>query len=58
VSASIKQQTGCVGTGSRIPSDCGGIGRQYNQRDIRTTGQTEAGPALRMLDPSVSFPGQ
>ena len=57
-SASIKPQPGCVDTGSRIPGDCAAVGRAYNQRDIRTTGQTEAGSAIRMLDPSVTLPGR
>jgi hypothetical protein len=57
-SASIKTQPGCVDTGSRIPGDCAAVGRAYNQRDIRTTGQTEAGSAIRMLDPSVTLPGR
>ena len=58
VNASIKEQPGCVETGSRIPGDCGAIGRGYNQRDIRTTGQTDAGSAIRMLDSSVTLPGR
>jgi hypothetical protein len=57
-SASIKTQPGCVDTGSRIPGDCAAVGRAYNQRDIRTTGQTEAGSAIRMLDTSVTLPGR
>jgi hypothetical protein len=57
-SASSKPQPGCVETGSRIPGDCAAVGRAYDQRDIRTTGQTEAGSAIRMLDPSVTLPGR
>ena len=55
---SVKQQPGCLQTGSRVPNDCAGIGRAYDQRNIRTTGQTETAAALRMLDPSVSSPGR
>ena len=55
---SAKEQAGCVETGSRIPSDCSALGRAYNQRDIRTTGQTDAGSAIRMLDSSVTLPGR
>jgi hypothetical protein len=50
---------GCVAkTGSRIASDCPAPGREYNQQDIRTTGQTDAQQALRMLDSSVTLPGK
>ena len=58
VSASIKEQPGCVQTGSRTPTDCGAMGCGYNQRDIRTTGQTDAASAIRMLDTSVTLPGR
>lgn len=50
---------GCVAkTGSRIASDCPAPGREYDQRDIRTTGQTDAQQALRMLDSSVTLQGR
>jgi hypothetical protein len=49
---------GCLETGSRIASDCAAPGRSYDQRDIRTTGQTDAQQALRMLDPSVTLQGR
>jgi hypothetical protein len=50
---------GCVAqTGSRIPSECPAAGREYDQRDIRTTGQTDAQQALRMLDSSVTLKGR
>ena len=58
VSEPLKQQPGCVETGSRIPSDCAAIGRGYDQRDVRTTGQTDAASAIRMLDSSVTLPGR
>ena len=50
---------GCVrDTGSRIASDCPAAGREYNQQDLRTTGQTDAQQALRMLDSSVTLRGR
>jgi hypothetical protein len=57
---SVKQQPGCVETGSRIPNpnDCAGIVRAYNQQDIRTTGETDAAQAIRMLDSAVTLPGR
>jgi hypothetical protein len=52
------QPAGCVsGTGTRIaaaPGNCAGFGRTYTQEDIEHTGETTAGGALRMLDPSVT----
>lgn len=48
---------GCVQSGSRIPAKdepCVGPGRTYTQTDIDRTGQTDAGNALRLLDPTVS----
>lgn len=47
-------------TGSRIPrsrmdqSDCViSNGRVYSREDLRRTGQTDIGDALRMLDPAI-----
>jgi hypothetical protein len=33
-------------------------GHSYSQEDIRRTGQTELGPALQQLDPSVTVHGR
>ena len=51
--------TGCVSTATRLPPDhrCGGFGSTYTQGDIRRTGQTDVGDALRMLDPSITVHG-
>ena len=48
-------------TGSHIPPPKGQClpvaGRSYSQEDIRRTGTTTTGQALRMLDPSVTVHG-
>lgn len=45
----------CLQSASRIPqNDCAAAGRAYSQEDIERTGQTDAGNALQMLDPSVT----
>lgn len=43
-------------TGSLISgtSKCRGFGRSYSNADIQSTGQTSAGDALAILDPSVT----
>jgi hypothetical protein len=52
------QPAGCVSdTGSLIPArpgNCAGFGTTYTQEDIRHTGETTAGGALRLLDPTVT----
>jgi hypothetical protein len=53
---------GCVdNTGTRLPnvdqSHCVGFGRSWTYSDIRSTGQTDVGQALRDLDPSVRVTG-
>jgi hypothetical protein len=52
------QPAGCVSqTGSAIPAPpgkCAGFGNTYTREDIEHTGQTTAGGALRMLDPTVA----
>lgn len=49
---------GCVSsTATRIPVDpaeCAGFGRAWTDQDIKTTGATDSGQALRLLDPSVT----
>lgn len=48
-------------TGSLIPPPKGGClpvtGRSYSHEDIRRTGATTTGDALRLLDPSVQVRG-
>jgi hypothetical protein len=50
---------GCVNSATRLPPDhlCPGPGSTYTQGDIRQTGQTNVGDALRMLDPSITVHG-
>jgi hypothetical protein len=53
---------GCVPeTATRIPPsprECGAFGRAWKREDIKTTGATDAGQALRLLDPSVTVSGR
>jgi hypothetical protein len=56
-SDSVPQQAGCVESGSRIADDCATTGRAYDNRDIKSTGQTDAASAMRMLDPSLTVTG-
>jgi hypothetical protein len=48
---------GCVNkTATRLPTspaDCAGFGNSHSDQDIKSTGQTQAQEALRMLDPAV-----
>jgi hypothetical protein len=52
---------GCVpDTATRIPvkeHDCAGFGRTYTREDIERTGATDAGQALRLLDPALQVHG-
>jgi hypothetical protein len=52
---------GCVaGTATRIPvspHDCAGFGRVWTDQDVKSTGATSAGQALRQLDPTVTVTG-
>jgi hypothetical protein len=49
---------GCVNrTATRLPTspeDCAGFGNSHSADAIKTTGQPNAGEALRMLDPTVT----
>jgi hypothetical protein len=53
---------GCVsGTATRIPTsprECAAFGRVWTDEDIKTTGATDSGQALRLLDPSVTVTGR
>jgi len=53
--AAARNDRGCV-TGTRIPSSepCASFGRVYSDKDIQTTGATDAAEALRLLDPSIT----
>jgi hypothetical protein len=52
---------GCVAdTATRIavsPRDCAGFGRVWTDQDVKSTGATSAGQALRQLDPTVTVTG-
>jgi hypothetical protein len=52
------QNPDCLtGTASRIPAtspNCIASGRSYSSEDIRRTGATSVGGAMRLLDPSVT----
>jgi hypothetical protein len=53
--AAVKDPTCLTETGSRVPgSKCRGYGRSYSNEDIERTGQTSAGDALSLLDPSIT----
>jgi hypothetical protein len=55
--AAIKDPNCLTQTGSNIPSgksNCRGYGRSYSSDDIERTGQTSAGDALALLDPSIT----
>lgn len=44
-------------TGSRVPASpgyCTAVGRSYSSTDIRNTGASNPGEALRLMDPSIS----
>jgi hypothetical protein len=46
---------GQTSTASRIPNQCSASPvRTYSQEDVQRTGQTDVGPALQMLDPSIT----
>jgi len=53
---------GCVSsTATRIPmspAECAAFGRAWTAQDIKTTGATDSGQALRLLDPSVTVTGR
>ena len=57
-SVGVSKDPACMTrTGSRIPvhgKDCAGFGKSYDNDDIKRTGATNAGNALRMLDSSIS----
>lgn len=52
----------CVSsTGTRIPlspGECAAAGHTWTQKQIDTTGATDAAQALRQLDPSLTIKGQ
>jgi hypothetical protein len=39
------------------PSDCAAFGHVWTDKDIKSTGATSAGQALRQLDPTVIVTG-
>ncbi len=55
VAAAANDPTCLTDTGSRVPgTKCRGYGRAYSGNDIDKTGQTDAGNALAILDPSIT----
>lgn len=61
--ANARPPAGCVGQTATLiplkdPKSCAGFGSTYTKDDLDKTGQTEVGPALRMLDPSISTTGR
>jgi len=59
--AARQPPAGCIAeTATRIavsPHDCAGTGRVWTDKDIKSTGATSAGEALRQLDPTVIVTG-
>lgn len=56
--AAVKPDPACTtytGSSRILPTQCAAIGNSYDQRDIRTTGATDAQQALLKLDPSISL---
>ena len=54
--AAASRDSNCVGSATRLPgpSDCRYPGNAYSHEDLERTGQTSVGPALRMLDPTIT----
>jgi hypothetical protein len=52
--AAVTDPSCLTDTGSQIPQKCRGHGRSYSSTDIDRTGQTTAGDALAILDPSIT----
>jgi hypothetical protein len=55
-SAAAENPSCLTHTGSRIggKGKCRGTGRSYTSEDLKRTGATTAGGALRLLDPSIT----
>lgn len=53
---------GCVaGTATRLPvrpGECAGFGNTWDQKDLKSTGATDVGQGLSLLDPSVTSVGR
>lgn len=62
VAAATLPPAGCVAnTATRIPlspRECAAFGHTWTQDDIKSTGATDPGQALRLLDPSLTVSGQ
>ena len=58
VAATVPASPHCVqATGSRLPqtaTPCAVVGRSYTGEDLKQTGTTSLGDALKMLDPAVT----
>jgi hypothetical protein len=48
------QKPPCAPQATRLPQKECGPGSVYDHKDISSTGQTEPGPALNMLDPRMN----
>ncbi|MGH8208692.1 MAG: hypothetical protein ACREU6_03710 [Steroidobacteraceae bacterium] len=53
-----EQRSACLtATGTRLPlspGQCAAFGESYSGKDLQQTGKLEIGPALQMLDPSIT----
>ena len=53
---------GCVaGTATRLPvkpGECAGFGNTWSDKDLKSTGATDVGQGLSLLDPSVTSTGR
>jgi hypothetical protein len=61
-SAAKRPPAGCVSqTGTRIslgPTECAAAGHIWTEDAIKSTGATEPGEALRLLDPTATIQGR
>jgi hypothetical protein len=52
---------GCVsGTATRLPvrpGECAGFGNAWSEKDLKSTGATDVGQGLSLLDPSLTVTG-
>jgi hypothetical protein len=61
VAATAEPPAGCVAdTATRIPvrpGECAAFGRTWTQQDLKSTGATDVGQGLSLLDPSLTTTG-
>lgn len=62
VASTAEPPAGCVAdTATRLPvrpGDCPAFGRSWTQQDMKSTGATDVGQGLSILDPSVTSTGR